>query len=45
MWWIFISNVSKNTDFLLAWEKAWSKLEKAKSLWVKIISLEEFLGE
>ncbi len=43
MWWSFVSSVSKNTDFLLAWEKAWSKLEKAKSLWVEVISLEEFL--
>lgn len=41
--WIFVSSVSKNTDFLLAWEKVWSKLEKAKKLWVKIIDLEEFL--
>lgn len=45
MWWNFVSNVSKNTDFLLVWEKAWSKLEKANSLWVKVISLDEFLSE
>jgi len=43
MWWSFVSSVSKNTDFLLAWEKAGSKLDKANSLWVKVISLEEFL--
>lgn len=44
MWWSFVSSISKNTDFLLAWEKAGSKLEKANSLWVKVISLEEFLS-
>lgn len=41
-WWNFVSSVSKNTDFLLAWEKAGSKLEKAKKFWVKVLSLEEF---
>ena len=41
-WWEFVSSVSKNTDFLLAWEKAWSKLEKAKDLWVSILTLQEF---
>lgn len=44
MWWSFVSSVSKNTDFLLAWEKAGSKLDKARSLWVQVISLEEFLA-
>ncbi len=43
MWWIFVSSVSKNTDFLLAGEKAGSKLEKANSLWIEIINLEVFL--
>ncbi len=43
MWWSFVSSVSKNTDFLLAWEKAGSKLDKANSLWVQVITLEEFL--
>lgn len=42
-WWSFVSSVSKNTDFLLAWEKAWSKLQKATELWIKILTLEEFL--
>lgn len=41
--WIFVSSVSKNTDALLAWEKAWSKLQKAMELWVKILTLDEFL--
>lgn len=36
------SSVSKNTDFLLAGEEAGSKLEKAKTLGVKIIDEEEF---
>ncbi len=42
-WWEFVSSVSKNTNFLLAWEKAWSKLQKANLLWISVISLEEFL--
>ena len=36
------SSVSKNTDFLLAGEEAGSKLDKAKTLGVKIIDEEEF---
>lgn len=36
------SSVSKKTDYILAGEDAGSKLEKAKSLGVKIISEEEF---
>ena len=43
MGWEFISSVSKKTDFLLAWEKQGSKLQKAKKLWVKVLSLEDFL--
>ena len=42
------SSVSKNTDFLLAGEDAGSKLDKARTLGVKIIGEEEFkklLGE
>jgi len=42
-WWEFISSVSKNLDYLLAWEKAGSKLEKAKKIWVEILDLEEFM--
>lgn len=44
-WWKFVSSVSKATDYLLAWEKAWSKLKKATELWVKIMSLDEFLAK
>ena len=36
-WWKTSSSISKNTDYLLFWEKAWDKLEKAKKLWVKLI--------
>ncbi len=42
VWGEFIWSVSKNLDYLLAWEKAWSKLEKANKLWVKIIDLTYF---
>lgn len=37
------SSVSKNTDYVIAGEKAGSKLDKAKSLGVKIINEDEFL--
>ncbi len=37
-----ISSVSKNLDYLIAGEKAGSKLEKAKKLEVNVISEEEF---
>lgn len=40
--WDFMSSVSKKTDFLLAWEKAWSKLKKANDFWVEVIDLEYF---
>jgi len=42
-WGNFVSSVSKNTDYLLAGEKAWSKAEKAGKLWVEIIDLDYFL--
>lgn len=38
----FVSSVSSKTDYLLAWEKAWSKLKKAESAWVKILSIDDF---
>ncbi|MFA4923400.1 MAG: NAD-dependent DNA ligase LigA [Ignavibacteriaceae bacterium] len=38
-----ISSVSKKTDFILAGEAAGSKLEKAKSLGIKILSENDFL--
>lgn len=42
--WDFVTSVSKNTDFLLAWDKAGSKLKKARDLWVEVLDLEEFLS-
>ena len=41
--WFFINSVSKNTDFLLAWEKAGTKLKKALELWIEVLNLEGFL--
>ena len=42
VWWSFTWSVSKKTDFLLAGEKAGSKLKKATELWVKVLDLEWF---
>ena len=42
VWWKFVNSVSKNTDYLLAWEKAWSKLEKAKNLGIEVLDLNKF---
>ncbi len=42
--WDFVSSVTKKTDYLLAWEKAWSKLKKAEQNWVKIIDLDFFFN-
>lgn len=38
-----MSSVSMKTDFLLAGEKAGSKLSKAQELGVKVLSLSDFL--
>lgn len=36
------TSVSKNLDFLIAGEKAGSKLEKAENLGVKILTINDF---
>ena len=41
--WEFVSSVSKNTDYLLAWEKAGGKLKKAENLGVEVLKLDQFL--
>ena len=41
----YLSGVSKNLDFLIAGEKAGSKLEKAEKLGVRILSEDEFEKE
>ncbi len=43
-WWEFVSSVSKNLDFLIAWEKAWSKLKRANDLWIMVVNFTEFLN-
>lgn len=39
----FVTSISKNTHYLLAWESAGSKLKKAKSLGVEILDISWFL--
>jgi len=41
----FVSSVTKNLDFLIAGEKAGSKLEKAEKLGIRILSEDEFEKE
>lgn len=43
-WWDFMSSVSRATDYLVAWDKAWSKLKKATELWVEVIDLTKYLN-
>ncbi|EKE30243.1 MAG: NAD-dependent DNA ligase [uncultured bacterium (gcode 4)] len=40
--WEVRSSVTGKLDYLIAGEAAWSKLAKARELWVNIITLEEF---
>ena len=43
-WGEFVWSVSKNTDYLLAWDKAGGKLKKAWELWIEVLKLEVFLS-
>jgi len=43
VWGSFVTSISKNTDYLLAWEKAWSKLKKANELGIEILDLQWFI--
>ncbi len=40
--WEVRTSVTGKLDYLIAWVDAWSKLTKAKDLWIKIIGIEEF---
>ena len=40
-WYIFHDQPKKGTDFLLCWDKAWWKKEKAESLWIQIFESRE----
>ena len=40
-----LSTISKNTDYLIAGEKAGSKAEKAKKLGIKIINEKDFISK
>jgi len=42
--WEFVWSVSKKTDYLLVWEKAWSKLKKAQELWIEVLNLTDFIN-
>lgn len=42
--WTFTNTVSKKIDFLLAWEKAGSKISKAETLWIKVIDIEKLFN-
>ncbi len=41
--WEFKSSITKWLDYLVAWEKAWSKLEKATKAWARILWLNDFM--
>jgi DNA ligase (NAD+) len=40
--WEVRTSISSKLDYLIAWENAGSKLEKARDLWIHIVSLSEF---
>jgi DNA ligase (NAD+) len=42
---VYQDTVSKSLDFMLVWDKPWSKAQKAQSLWIPSQSLDELLGQ
>jgi DNA ligase (NAD+) len=43
-WWMIVSSVSVAVDFLLVWEKPWSKYQKAIDIWIAVLYENEFIS-
>ncbi len=42
-WFKYVNNISSKLWFLLVWQKWWSKLQKAKNIWIKIFDRDSIL--